>query len=134
MYKQIMVPIDLAHKDALGKAINTAADLAKTYGSVITFVGISSAAPSAVARTPKEYAAKLDALAEAEAARTGVKIEADAVNDSDVTVDLNRHLVQEAQRLGADLIVMATHAPSRFGAHAAAVARHAPVSVMVVRD
>lgn len=133
MYKRIMVPIDLAHVDALGKAITTAADLAKHYGSELTFVGMSGAEPSKVARFPKEYDEKLKAFAEAESVRTGAKIVADPVRDHDVAADLDAHLVKEAERLGADLIIMATHAPGRWVAHASNVARHAPVSVMLVR-
>jgi nucleotide-binding universal stress UspA family protein len=54
-----------------------------------------------------------------------------------VAVDLNAHLVREAERIGADLIVIASHRPGRFasiiGSHAGYIVQHAPISVMVVR-
>jgi hypothetical protein len=72
MYKRIMVPVDMAHTDKLGKAIDTAAGLAKEFGSDLTFVGIADTAPSKVARFPSQYVEKLRAFAEQEAQRSGV--------------------------------------------------------------
>lgn len=134
MYSRIMVPIDLQHVSELGKAIDTAAGLASQYSAELIFVGVSGAEPNKVARFPREYVERLETFAEAESERTGVAITTDAVPDHDVAVELSAHLVKEAQRLGADLIVMATHRPTIFGSHAGYVAQHAPVSVMVVRS
>ncbi|MCB1353147.1 MAG: universal stress protein [Rhodobacteraceae bacterium] len=137
MYRRIMVPVDLEHAEKLGKAIATAADLAKIYGSEISFVGVAGSAPSRVAHTYQEYCQKLDAFAAGEASRLGVAIAADPIEDHDVAVDLDARLLREAGRIGADLIVMASHMPGRLsflgGSNAGYVAQHAAISVMIVR-
>ena len=60
MYKTVMIPVDLEHKDLLEKALATAADLAQHYGAELYAVGVTSAAPGVVAHNPSEYAQKLD--------------------------------------------------------------------------
>jgi nucleotide-binding universal stress UspA family protein len=138
MYNRIMVPVDLAHADALKKAIATAAGLAKSHGAELTFVGVTAAGPGQVARTESGYVEKLRAFAEAAGQEHGVRVAADTVHRHDVTADLDKALVEEARRLDADLVVMASHQPasgiaSLLGSHAGYVAGHAPMSVMVVR-
>ena len=49
MYQHIGVPVHLAHVESLGKAINTAADLATLYHSQLTLVAVTGPAPSEVA-------------------------------------------------------------------------------------
>jgi len=41
MYQKIMVPVDLAHVERLGKALGTATDLAKHYGIPVCYVGVT---------------------------------------------------------------------------------------------
>ena len=60
MYTHIMVPVDLAHTETLGKALQTAADLAKHYSCPVTYVGVTMSAPTSVAHNPEEFAAKLE--------------------------------------------------------------------------
>jgi nucleotide-binding universal stress UspA family protein len=59
------------------------------------------------------------------------------VASHDPAVDLNETLIEQAEKRGDDLIVMASHIPGVaehiFSSHAGYVAQHAPVSVMVVR-
>ena len=56
MYNMIAVPVDLAHTEALAKSIGVATDLAQRYGARICLIGVTSEAPSSVARTPQEFA------------------------------------------------------------------------------
>jgi len=55
MYDKIMVPVDLRHTETLGKAIRTAADIARANDASVTFVGVTPPQPSSVAHTPEEY-------------------------------------------------------------------------------
>lgn len=137
MYAAIMVPVDLSHIDRLDKALTSAADLAKHYGAAITVVGVTAAAPGTVAHNPAEYAAKLQAFADALAAEHGVPVTAAAYTSHDPTRDLDKTLLAAAKEQGTDLIVMASHVPGLpehiFTSHGGGVAAHAPVSVFVVR-
>ena len=137
MYTKIMVPVDLAHVDRLGKALTTATDLAKHYGTSICYVGITAEAPTSVAPTPKEYSEKLRVFGASQAEQHGLEVTTAAYPSHDPTVDLDTRLIAAAKENGADLIVMASHVPGLsdhiFGSNAGAVASYADVSVFVVR-
>ncbi len=137
MYGKIMVPVDLAHIDRLEKAITTATDLAKQYGSSICFVGVTIGAPTEAAHNPKEFAAKLEAFGEAQSSDHGLAIETAVYPSHDPAADLDEVLLTAAREKGADLIVMASHVPGFrehfFASNAGAVASHADMSVFVVR-
>ena len=137
MYDKIMVPVDLTHVEKLGKAIDTATDLAKLYKIPVCFVGVTAETPTSVAHNPAEFAARLAAFVEAQAASHGLTIETTAVPSHDPAVDLDKNLITAAYETGADLIVMASHVPGVlthiFSTQGAQVASHADVSVFLVR-
>lgn len=137
MYQKIMVPVDLAHIERLDKAVTTATDLAKHYSIPICFVGVTAETPTAVAHTPKEFAAKLEAFGAAQSQQHNLEIDTAAFPSHDPAVDLDQTLIAAARDNGADLIVMASHLPGLqdhiFASNAGAVAAHAKVSVFVVR-
>lgn len=137
MFEKIMVPVDLDHADKLDKAIDVAARLAGLYGSTLSFVGVAGTMPSRLAGRPEEYDRLLADFAAEKGKAHGIGIAADPLHVHDPAADLDRALVKEADRLGADLIVMASHMPGRFasiiGSNGGYVAQHAKASVMVVR-
>lgn len=137
MYSKIMVPVDLRHLDALQKALTTAADLSKHYRIPLCYVGVTTATPSELSHTPEEFAAKLEAFAKAQAEAHGVAASAKTMVSHDPAVDLNETLTKAVAETGADLVVMATHAPNvtdhLWSGHGAGVAAHAAVSVFLVR-
>jgi nucleotide-binding universal stress UspA family protein len=137
MYSKIMVPVDLAHIERLGKAITTATDLAKHYDIPICFVGITAEAPTEVARSPEEFGEKLQRFGVAQSKQHGLDIATAAYPSHDPAVDLDETLIAAANENGADLIVMASHVPGLpehvFASNAGAVASHAGVSVFVIR-
>lgn len=137
MYKKIMVPVDLAHVERLGKALDTAADLAKHYGIPMCYVSVTAETPGPVAHTPREYAEKLARFGAEQAAKHGLEAETAAYTSHDPAVDLDKRLIEAAQDTGSDLIVMASHVPGLpehiFASNAGAVASHARVSVFVIR-
>jgi nucleotide-binding universal stress UspA family protein len=137
MYEKIMVPVDLTHIERMGKALDTAADLAKHYGIPVCYVGVTVPMPSPVAHTPKEYAEKLARFGAEQAARLGVEVETAAYTSHDPAVDLDEKLLEAVKATGSDLVVMASHVPGFpehiFASNAGAVASHADVSVLVIR-
>jgi nucleotide-binding universal stress UspA family protein len=137
MYKKIMVPVDLTHVDNLGKAIDTATDLAKLYKIPVCFVGVTAETPTSIAHNPAEYTEKLKAFGEKQAADHGLAIEVLAIPSHDPTVDLDKNLIAAAHDTGADLIVMASHVPGVlkhiFSTQGGQVASHADCSVLLVR-
>jgi len=137
MYKTVMIPVDLEHKDLLEKALATAADLAQHYGAELYAVGVTSAAPGVVAHNPSEYAQKLDQFAADQTAKRGIEFKAKAKTSHDPAVDLDDTLKQAASEIGADLVVMASHVPGFFdyifASRAGYLASHSSLSVFVVR-
>ncbi|MEO9780259.1 MAG: universal stress protein [Sedimentitalea sp.] len=137
MFSKIMVPVDLAHVAHLGRALKVAAELAGLYNAELCFVAITAPTPGPAAHNPQEFAAKLEAFAQSEAETYGVKATSHSVVSHDPAVDLDRSLLKAREELGADLVVMASHVPGiadyLFPSHGGRMAKHAEVSVMVVR-
>lgn len=138
MFKKIMVPVDLAHKDAIDPAVTAASDLARHYGAEVCYVGVTATTPGSVARTPEEYQQKLDAFAQEQSQQHhGQTVSARAITSPDPVRDLNDTLIHAIKDTGSDLVVMATHLPSHLDAvlpsHGGEVASHTDVSVFLVR-
>ncbi len=137
MFKTIMVPVDLAHLDKLAKALGVASDLAKHYGAVVHYVGVTGTAPGSAAHSPEEFTEKLETLAASRARADSADIRARTIVSHDPAVELEGSLRQAAEALNADLVVMASHVPGFseyvFSSHAGYLASHASTSVFVVR-
>jgi nucleotide-binding universal stress UspA family protein len=137
MYRRIMVPVDLEHAEALDKALATAAALARHYGATATYVAVTAAAPGAIAHDPQEFAEHLESFAREQGRRHGIETTQLTRVSHDPTTDLDTTLLDAADDLDADLIVMASHVPGVvehiFASNAGYVASHAKMSVFVVR-
>jgi nucleotide-binding universal stress UspA family protein len=137
MYSSIMVPIDLAHLDKMGKELEVAADLAKHYGAQIHYVAVTTAAPSEVAHNPAEFAEKLQQFVAGQAATHGINAQAHPLTSHDPTADLDATLRHAEEVIGVDLVVMASHIPGFaehiFSSHGSYIASHSKLSVFVVR-
>lgn len=137
MYKQIMVPVDLSHKDQLGKALATAGSLSKSFSAPICYVSVTTNTPSEVAHTPAEFAQKLEAFAQEEAGKHGISATSKAYASHDPTIDLDDTLKRAIGETGADLVVMASHVPGMlervWGSNAGWLATHSQVSFFIVR-
>ena len=137
MYGKIMVPVDLAHVDRLGKALDAAADLAKHFGASVCYVSVTVPMPTPVAHTPQEHAEKLARFGTEQAAKHGIETETASYTSHDPAIDLDQKLIEAARDTRSDLIVMASHVPGLpehlFASNAGAVASHAQISVFVIR-
>ena len=137
MYRRIVVPIDLAHLDALQKAIGTAADLATLYRIPVVYVGVTGTLPDDVARTPAEFGRKLEEFARSQAETHGIEATAHPLTSADPPAELSRVLRAAVKTLDADLVVMASHPPSPLDwilpSQGGSVAEHSEASVFIVR-
>jgi len=137
VYRKIMVPVDLVHRDQLDKALKSAADLAKHYGATVTYVGVTPETPSPVAHNPREFAEKLSSFAKTEAEAHGHAVDSHAMTSTDPAVDLDKTLLRAIEQTGADLVVMASHKPNIadwfWASHGGTVASEADISVFLVR-
>ncbi len=137
MFHKIMVPVDLAHAESLGKAMAVAAGLARTHGASLTIVGVTTAQPSGVAHTPQEFERKLAAFAAEQAGALGVEIGHIVRLSHDPAIDKDDLLEEVVEGEGFDLVVMASHVPGIaehvFASNAGSLAAHSRASVFVVR-
>lgn len=137
MFDTIVVPVDLGHTEQVDKALTIAAGLARTHEAALHVVGVTGAPPGATAHTPAEHAERLEAWAQERSATLEMPITTHSVAAHDPQVDMEARILDEAHRLKADLIVMATRVPGfaerLFSAHGAALARQADISVFLVR-
>ena len=139
MYSKILVPVDLAHIDKLAKALNTSIDIAKHYNAALHYVTVTNRAPSSVAHSTRELEDKLRLFAEEQGKDHGIETSYSLIESPDTVVELEKRLVEAADETGADLIVMASHAPGIgdklhfIRANAANLVRDAKISVFVVR-
>ncbi|MES0881441.1 universal stress protein [Roseibium sp. SCP14] len=137
MFNRILIPIDLNHADKLEKSVSAGANLAKAEKIPIVFTAVASTVPSALAHTPDEFRAKLDAYAASQADKHGVSASAHAVFAHDPAAELEDALLKAIDETGADLVVMATHVPNLadrlWPSNGGRVASHADISVFLVR-
>lgn len=137
MFTKIMAPVDLAHVDGLGRALECAADLAVHYDVPLVYVGVTTHSPSALGHNFEEYSGKLKAFAEGEKSKHGIKGSAHAMVAHDPATDVDDAIMRAIDETGADLVVMGSHLPRAtdyiWPSNGGKIAEHAKCSVMVVR-
>jgi len=138
MFKHIMVPIDLAEKDSLRRAVEVAVDLARHYGARLTLVSVSGGIQGKVSHSHEEYGRRLALFADEIAAAHGIGVESLNYGVPDPSVEVDQKLIQAIEELKADLVVMASHQPGWVeyivNSHGGRLASHAPISVFLVRE
>jgi nucleotide-binding universal stress UspA family protein len=142
MFKTILVPVDLNHEESWREALPVAVELARGWDAVLHVTAVVPDFGAAMVQGffPPDFEAQ--ALQRAEASLE--KLVADTVPEG-VRHELHlehgsirAHILDRVQRIGADLIVMASHPPDQIreflvGSHADWIVRHAPISVLVLR-
>ena len=142
MFKKILVPIDLMHDSSWRKALPLAIREARTDGAKLTIMTVIPELDPAFsnAALPKDFNRNRRKEAEnrleelfAEQVPGDVKAET-YVGEGNIY----RSILKRADKIDADLIVMASHRPALrdylLGANAARVVRHAGCTVIVVRE
>lgn len=141
MYKKILLPIDLHEDSSWRKALPAALALCKGFGAELHVLTIFPDLPVEAYRLnlPADTQTRLAH----EAAQGLERFVAENIPDA-VSVfkhletgRIDRSILETAERIGADLVVMASHRPEMsdflLGANAARVVRHAAISVLVIR-
>lgn len=137
MFRNIMVPVDLAHEKTLAHALGVAADLARHWGARVTYVGVTSPVPGVLAHTPEEFGEKLAAFAAVQGQTQGIETASHPAIAHDPTTEVDDALMRAIDATGADLVVMQSHIPGLMDyvwpSNGGKLAGHAKASVMVVR-
>lgn len=142
MYKTVLLAVDLTAESSWRKALPVAIAQCGAFGASLHIVNVvpdvgelmvSQYFPSGyeekmVAESSKDLAAFAKAHVPA-----GVRVETEVAHGT-----IYEEIIRAAERVGADLIVMASHRPELsdylLGPNASRVIRHCSRSVLVVRD
>ncbi|MEW2918162.1 universal stress protein [Ruegeria sp. ANG10] len=137
MFTHIMFPVDLHLPPEARKAANVAAEVAKWQSAKITVVSVTGTQPGDPVQTDASVNEDLRAFADQLAKNSGAEVAFRNIHSVDVAAEVDGDLMRAAEDIGADLIVVGTHAPRItdyiFSSHAGYLANHAKVSVFVVR-
>jgi universal stress protein F len=144
MYQRILVPIDLADPDLAKPAVATALMMAGPTQSTIKFVNVLPLTPVMLAEyVPPDFEVQQRKAAE-DALSIVVKetgLPSGRVSSAVRQGGIYQEILEEANAIGADLIVMSSHRPQKhavrtyfLGSNAGHVVRYAKCSVLVVRN
>ena len=140
MFKDILLAVDLSEPGSWKRALPAALELCMASSAALHVISVLPAIdPRVSSYFPADANRKM--LAEvADDLRGFVKQHVPAgvkVQDIVAQGKIYQEILAAAERIGADLVVMASHRPGvgdyLLGANAAHVVRHCPRSVMVVR-
>jgi nucleotide-binding universal stress UspA family protein len=143
MYKQILVPVDLADPELAKPAIATAVLMVGQSGGMVRLINIMPLTPVMLAEyVPPDFEAQQRKSAEEALAIVARETGLDPGRGSSVVRQggIYQEILEEANAMKADLIVMTSHRPQRpavrtyfLGSNAGHVVRYAKCSVLVVR-
>jgi nucleotide-binding universal stress UspA family protein len=140
MYKNILVPVDLADTDLAKPAIDAALEMARGSGGNIRLVNVLPMTPVMLAEyVPPDFDVQQRKSAEdALAIITGECGLDGRVSGVVRQGGIYHEVLEEAAAFKADLIVMSSHRPAMrtyfLGSNAGHVVRYAKCSVLVVRN
>jgi nucleotide-binding universal stress UspA family protein len=144
MYKHILVPVDLADTELAKPAIQAAVLLANMANSTVRVINVLPLTPVMLAEyVPPDFEAQQRKASEEAIAiiaqETG--LEPARVSSTVRQGGIHQEILEEANAINADLIVMSSHRPSKpgirtyfLGSNAGHVVRYAKCSVLVVRN
>ncbi len=144
MYKHILVPIDLTDLDLAKPAIASAVSMAEQSNGTIRLVNVLPLTPVMLAEyVPPDFEAQQRKASEDALAIILKEIDLDASRLSSTVRQggIHQEILEEANAIHADLIVMSSHRPHKpgirtyfLGSNAGHVVRYAKCSVLVVRQ
>ena len=141
MYKQILVPIDLADTDLAKPAIEAAVTLARSSVGAVRLVNVLPMTPVMLAEyVPPDFDVQQRKSAEE---AMGIIARESGLDPAHISGTVRQggiyhKVLEEAKAINADLIVMSSHRPAMrtyfLGSNAGHVVRYAKCSVLVVRN
>ena len=143
MYKHILVPVDLSDPELAKPALATAVMMVSQSGGSVRLINIMPLTPVMLAEyVPADFEAQQRRSAEEALAIVAKETGLDPARVSLVVRQggIYQEILEEANAMKADLIVMTSHRPQRpavrtyfLGSNAGHVVRYAKCSVLVVR-
>jgi nucleotide-binding universal stress UspA family protein len=140
MFKTILVPVDLAEVEAAKPAMDKAVALAETSEGDVRLIYVRSLMPVTYMEfMPPTFDTEQQDVSETKLAEiaAGLNLPAERVSAVVRLGSVYNEILDEAEKIGADLIVVGSHRPSMatylLGSNAATIVRHASSSVLVVR-
>jgi nucleotide-binding universal stress UspA family protein len=144
MYRHILVPIDLTDLDLAKPAIASAVSMAEQSTGTIRLVNVLPLTPVMLAEyVPPDFEAQQRKASEDALAiiTKEIGIDASRVSSTVRQGGIHQEILEEANAIKADLIVMSSHRPHKpgirtyfLGSNAGHVVRYAKCSVLVVRE
>jgi nucleotide-binding universal stress UspA family protein len=141
MFKSILVPIDLADVNLGKPAITTAVSLSQPSNATLRLLNVLQMTPVMLAEyVPPDFDAQHRQSAEQSLAIVAREagIEPSRISSVVRQGGIYHEILEEAQAINADLIVMSSHRPAMktyfLGSNAGHVVRYAKCSVLVVRN
>jgi nucleotide-binding universal stress UspA family protein len=140
MFKTILVPVDLGEVEAAQPAIDKAVELAKSADTTIRLIYVRPIVPVTYMEfMPPAFDEEQQGEAETKLAELAASVGLPSERVSAVVRlgSVYNDVLDEAEKTGADLIVIGSHRPTMatylLGSNAATIVRHAGCSVLVVR-
>jgi nucleotide-binding universal stress UspA family protein len=140
MFKKILVPVDLTEPEFAKPAIDTAVEMARASGGEVRIVNVLPMTPVMLAEyVPADFDTQQRQSSEEAIATLARESGMEASRLSTVVRQggIYHEVLEEAELMGADLIVMVSHRPALktyfLGSNAGHVVRYATCSVLVVR-
>jgi universal stress protein F len=141
MFTKIIVPVDLADVEIAQPAVQTAVAMAAGSAAQVRLVYVRSILPvTFMEYVPPSFDEKQQSEAETNLAALAAKIDLpkDRVSWAVRMGAVYSEVLAEAKSFGADLVVVGSHRPGMasylLGSNASTIVRHAPCSVLVVRE
>src|ERR1039458_568831 len=141
MYKQILVPIDLADTDLAKPAIEAAVTLARSSGGSVRLVNVLPMTPVMLAEyVPPDFDVQQRKSAEE---AMGIIARESGLDGAHISGTVRQggiyhEVLEEAKAINADLIVMSSHRPAMrtyfLGSNAGHLVRYAKCGGLVVRN
>ena len=141
MYRTILVAVDLTDIELARPALDKAMKLAELSGAALRLVNVQQTIPATyMDYVPESFDEEQRAEAEEKLKKLVAKLplSPDRVSCVVRTGGVYPEILDEAEKWGADLIVIGSHRPTMatylLGSNAKTVVRHAKCSVLVVRE
>jgi nucleotide-binding universal stress UspA family protein len=139
LFKTLLVPVDLDHPEMAELAIELAIALAHASNGTVRLIHVQSTLPfSAMGLAlPLANEAQAEAERRLEALAAGVSLPNGSISSTVRIGSVCNEVLDEAEKIGADLIIVGSHAPNMatylLGSNASTIVRHSKCSVLVVR-
>lgn len=142
MFREILVPLDLSDEHSWRRALPVAIRMCEAFGAGLHLLTVvpEFGLPMVGQYFPEGYEARLRRQVARQLKAFAAAHVPDGTRCQRIVAEgkIYQEILRAAEKVAADLIVMGSHRPELrdflLGPNAAKVVRHAPVSVMVVRE